>query len=78
LLAGLSGFTKLGRPLLVGASRKSFIGKLPGAETENRLPGSLACVALAVEAGANIIRAHDVSETVQVVRMTEAIVKGKK
>ena len=78
LLAGLSGFTRLGRPLLIGVSRKSFIGKLPGAEATDRLPGSLACAALAVEAGANIIRVHDVAETVQAVRLTEAILAEKK
>jgi dihydropteroate synthase len=73
LLAGLASFTKLERPLLVGVSRKSFIGKLPGAETNDRLPGSLAGAALAVAAGANIIRTHDAVETVQAVRMAEAI-----
>ncbi len=73
LLAGLGSFTKLKRPLLVGVSRKSFIGKLLGAGADARLPGSLACASLAVEAGAQIIRAHDVAETVQAVRMTEAI-----
>jgi dihydropteroate synthase len=78
LLAGLGSFTKLKRPLLVGASRKSFIGKLPGAETNNHVPGSLACAAVAVQAGANIIRAHDVAETVQAVRMAEAIAARRK
>ena len=73
LLAGLGGFTKLGRPLLVGASRKSFIGKLLGADVAERLPASLACACLAVERGMQIIRTHDVAETVQTVRMTEAI-----
>jgi dihydropteroate synthase len=73
LLAGLESFTKLGRPLLVGVSRKSFIGRLLGAGADARLPGSLACASLAVEAGVQIIRAHDVAETVQAVRMTEAI-----
>lgn len=73
LLAGLAGFTTLGRPLLVGVSRKSFIGKLLGARTTERLPASLACASLAAAAGAQIIRAHDVAETVQALRMTEAI-----
>jgi dihydropteroate synthase len=73
LLAGLRNFTKRRRPLLLGASRKSFIGKLLGAEVENRLPASLACATLAVAAGANFIRTHDVAETVQAVRMAEAI-----
>jgi len=73
LLAGLSGFTRLGRPLLVGASRKSFIGKLLGADVAERLPASLACACLAVAAGGQIIRTHDVAQTAQAVRMTEAI-----
>jgi dihydropteroate synthase len=78
LLAGLSGFTKLERPLLVGVSRKSFIGKLLNAEAGERLPGSLACASFAVSAGAQIVRTHDVAETVQAVRMTEAILARKK
>lgn len=75
LLAGLRSFTNLRRPLLLGVSRKSFIGKLFGAEVENRLPASLACATLAVASGAQIIRAHDVTETVQAVRMAEAILQ---
>ena len=78
LLASLGGFTKLERPLLVGVSRKSFIEKLLGAEVAERLPASLAGAALAVEAGAQIIRTHDVAETVQAVRMAEAILARKK
>ena len=73
LLAHLRSFTKLERPLLVGVSRKSFIGKLLEAEVAERLPASLACAALAVADGAQIIRTHDVAETVQAVRMCEAI-----
>ena len=73
LLANLRSFTKLERPLLVGASRKSFIGKLLGAEPNERLPASLACAILAVESGVQIIRTHDVAETVQALRMTEAV-----
>jgi dihydropteroate synthase len=78
LLAGLGGFTKAQRPLLLGVSRKSFIGKLLGADVAGRLPASLACACLAVEAGVQIIRAHDVAETLQAVRMTEAIVTRRK
>ena len=73
LLAGLRSFTKLKRPLLLGVSRKSFIGKLCGAEVNERLPASLACASLAVADGVQIIRAHDMAETVQAIRMTEAI-----
>ena len=77
LLAALQGFTKLGRPLLLGVSRKSFIGALTGAVVDERLPGSLAATCLAVESGVQIFRTHDVAETVQAVRITEAILKQK-
>lgn len=78
LLAALRRFTKLERPLLLGVSRKSFIGQLIPAAAAARLPGSLACACLALEAGVQIIRTHDVAETVQAVRVTEAIVAQKK
>jgi dihydropteroate synthase len=73
LLAGLRGFIKCGRPLVLGVSRKSFIGKILGAEANERLPASLACATLAVANGVQIIRTHDVAETAQAVRMTEAV-----
>ena len=78
LLAGLESFKKLARPLLLGVSRKSFIGKLSGAETNQRLPASLACATLAAADGVQMIRTHDVAATVQAVRMTEAILGRKK
>jgi dihydropteroate synthase len=78
LLADLRSFTKLRRPLLLGVSRKSFIGQIIPAAAAERLPGSLACACLAVEAGMQIIRTHDVAETVQAVRVTEAILAQKK
>jgi dihydropteroate synthase len=77
LLAGCRKFRTSKRPLLLGVSRKSFIGKISGAVAGSRLPGSLACACLAVEAGVQIIRAHDVAETVQAIRMTEAILAGR-
>ncbi len=73
LLAGLRSFTKWRRPLLLGVSRKSFIEKLTGAKLNERLPASLACATLAIQSGVQIIRTHDVAETVQAVRMAEAI-----
>jgi dihydropteroate synthase len=73
LLGALKSFGGSQRPLMLGVSRKSFIGKLLGAEVAERLPASLACASLAVAAGAQIIRAHDVAETAQAVRMAEAI-----
>jgi dihydropteroate synthase len=78
LLANLRRFTKLKRPLLLGVSRKSFIGKLLGATLNERLPASLACATLAVADGVQIIRAHDVAETVQAVRLAEALLARKK
>lgn len=77
LLAALRSFTKWGRPLLVGVSRKSFVGKLDGqlglTPVEARLPGSLACACWAAEAGVNMVRTHDVTATRQALRMIEAI-----
>ncbi|WP_027588988.1 dihydropteroate synthase [Pseudomonas sp. RL] len=64
---------RLGRPLLVGVSRKSMIGQVLGRDVKQRLPGSLALAALAVIKGARIIRVHDVAETVDVVRMIAAV-----
>jgi len=73
LLGGLGSFRKFERPVLLGVSRKSFLGNFPGSEDAGRLPGALACACLAVEAGVQIIRAHDVAETLNAIRMTEAI-----
>jgi dihydropteroate synthase len=73
LLAHLESFTELGRPVLVGASRKSFIGGCHGNSSDQRLAGSLACACRAVQAGVNILRVHDVAATVQAVRTLEAI-----
>lgn len=78
LLANLRSFTTMARPLLIGVSRKSFIGKLLGAGLSERLPASLACTCLAIESGAQIIRAHDVAETAQAVRMAEALLARRK
>jgi dihydropteroate synthase len=74
VLAGLPALRALGRPLYIGISRKSFIGALAGVEDPaERLPGSLAATAAAVLGGAHVIRAHDVAETVQAVRVAQAI-----
>jgi dihydropteroate synthase len=74
LLAALSTLTTWGRPLLVGASRKSFIGKVTEVEDiAARLPGSLACACWAAMNGCAIIRTHDVAPTRRALRMIEAI-----
>lgn len=78
LLGALRSFTTLERPVMVGVSRKSFIGTLTGAPVAERLPGSLAGACLAVTAGVQIIRTHDVAATAQAVRITEAILEQNK
>lgn len=75
LLAHLNSFKSFERPLLVGVSRKSFIDKLLSVEVAKRVPASLACACKAVESGVQILRTHDVAETLQAVRMTEAIIQ---
>ena len=73
LLRGLPALAALGRPVLVGASRKTFIGKLLDAGPEERLEGSLAAAVAAVLAGANMIRVHDVKEACRAVRVADAL-----
>jgi len=73
LLAGLERLTNLSRPVLLGVSRKSFMGKLLGAEVTARLPAALACECLAIQAGVQMIRTHHVAETLQALRMAEAV-----
>ncbi len=73
LLANLASFKNFMRPMLLGASRKSFLGALLGVEIEARLPGSLACAAWAAQAGVELIRTHDVAATRQTVRVIEAL-----
>jgi len=72
-LARLGELRSFGLPLLVGASRKRFISTITPSEPDQRLGGSLAAHVLAVESGARIIRAHDVAETVQALRIAAAI-----
>lgn len=73
LFKHLDSLHELGRPLLVGVSRKSMIGKVLGHEVGERLYGSLALAALAITKGAHILRVHDVPETVDLVRMIAAV-----
>jgi dihydropteroate synthase len=67
----------LGRPLLVGVSRKSMIGKVLDKPVDQRLSGALALAAMAMVKGAKILRVHDVPETVDVVRMIAAVESAK-
>jgi len=73
LLAGLPRLRGLGRPLLVGPSRKSFIGAVAGAPVEERLPGTLAAVAACVLAGVEFLRVHDVAAARQAAQVAAAI-----
>jgi dihydropteroate synthase len=72
-LARLDEFSAFGMPILVGASRKRFIASVGPAEPEERLGGSIAAHVIAAQNGASIIRAHDVAETVQALRISAAI-----
>jgi len=76
IIRRLSEFRSLGKPILIGTSRKSFIGKVLGLSTDDRLEGTAASIAVAIANGADIVRIHDVKEVARVVRMTDAIVRG--
>lgn len=73
LLNHLNVFTNLGYPLLVGPSRKRFIGELTDAAADDRIPGTIAVVVKCVQAGADIVRVHDVAACKQAITITEAI-----
>lgn len=73
LLAHQKHFQRLGKPLLVGASRKSLIHTLSPSQSDERLGGSLAIHLKAIEEGASIVRVHDVKEHVQAIRVWEAL-----
>ncbi len=73
LFNGLPDLLKLGYPLLVGVSRKSMIGAITGQPVENRLAGSVVLAAQAVQRGANILRVHDVDQTVDVMKILAAL-----
>ncbi len=73
LINRLTEFLELGKPVLMGVSRKSTIGTLTGRPVEQRLPGSIALTALCCHSGAKIIRTHDVAATVDAITMTTAV-----
>jgi dihydropteroate synthase len=73
ILNRLHEFKSLGRPILVGPSRKSFIGKVLDLQVEERLEGTAAAVAIAVIHGASMVRVHDVKEMARVVKLADAI-----
>lgn len=76
LLRRLRELTALGRPLLVGTSRKSMIGQVLGTEPQDRVEGTAATVALAIANGADIVRVHDVAQMARVAKMTDAVVRS--
>jgi dihydropteroate synthase len=78
LLGNLASFARFDRPLLLGVSRKSFLGQSAGDGTRDRLAAGLACTCLAVQAGVQLFRTHDVAETIQALRMAEAILERRK
>jgi dihydropteroate synthase len=73
LMRRIGDFLDLRRPVLVGPSRKSFIGKVLGTEVDERLEGTAGAVAWLVAHGAHVVRVHDVKEMARVVRVVEAI-----
>ena len=77
ILKNLKELRVLGRPILIGVSRKSFIGKVLNLPLEERLPGSLAATCIGLVGGARVVRCHDVKETRQVVNLAEAILQSK-
>ena len=75
LLANLRQLLDIGRPLLIGISRKSTLGAITGRDVDQRVPASLAAAVMAVERGASIVRAHDVAETVDALRVARAVIE---
>jgi len=76
LLHGLAALRVLGRPILLGTSRKSTIGRILGLPPDQRLEGTLATTALGIAAGVDIVRVHDVEANVRAARVSDAIVRG--
>jgi len=75
LLRRLGELRDLGRPILVGTSRKSFIGRLTGRDVDQRLGGTIASNVLALRAGADVLRVHDVAQVREAMRVAEAILE---
>jgi dihydropteroate synthase len=73
LLRRLGELTELGRPLVVGTSRKSFLGRVDGSDTDSRLGGTIATSVLAATAGATVLRVHDVREMAQALTVASAV-----
>ncbi len=76
ILAGLGELRSLNKPIMIGVSRKSFIGSITGVPANERLDGSIAAAVMAVVKGADIVRAHDVPETVRALKVAHAIFRA--
>jgi dihydropteroate synthase len=76
LLRGLAAFGALGVPVLAGVSRKSMLGAITGREVRDRMAASVAAALLAVQRGASIVRVHDVRETVDALKIWNALSEG--
>jgi len=76
VLQQLPRLVDLGFPTLIGTSRKSTIGKITGRDAEDRIYGTAATTALAIAAGIDIVRVHDVSQTRDVVSVADAVVRN--
>jgi dihydropteroate synthase len=77
LLHRLGELRELGRPIVVGTSRKRFLGTLTGREVDDRLGGTIASNVLAMRAGADVLRVHDVAEVRQAVVVAEAVLSAR-
>jgi dihydropteroate synthase len=78
LVRRLDELKALGRPILLGTSRKSMIGLVLDLPPEQRLEGTAASVAIGIAKGADIMRVHDVKEMTRVCRMSDAIIRGRR
>jgi len=76
ILRRLGELRRLGRPVLIGPSRKGTIGQVLGLPADQRVEGTAACVAVGIANGADLVRVHDVQAMVRVARMADAIVRG--
>ncbi|MGB2855083.1 MAG: dihydropteroate synthase, partial [Dehalococcoidia bacterium] len=72
----LSELKSLGRPILLGTSRKSFIGLVLDLPVDQRLEGTAASIAIGIANGADMVRVHEIGQMVRVVRMSDAIIRG--
>jgi dihydropteroate synthase len=77
LLRRLDEIVAIGRPVVIGTSRKSFLGKLTGREPRDRVPGTIATNVIALERGASIFRVHDVAASVDALKVAAATLSGQ-